>query len=300
MSGLEITLLRPLWLVALPLLAVFFWLLWRRRGSLGDWSLAADPELLRAMARLGHVDETPGRSRVLVWLCGALAVIVLALTGPAIERRDTLSFRNLDGVLFLVDASPSVTEDPRWPGLLTIGRFGLAALGTRPGGIIVYGGDAYAVSDMTLDHRQLGQTLSLIDAATVPDPGSRPERALDMAADRLAQAEIVAGDVLLFTDGEGLGPASLAATRRIAGLGARLSIVGLGAPTPEMEAHTRLGGGRVFGAEDVEALGRYLTEDARTRLEQQEYPLLFWRDVGRYLLLLALVPLALLFRRETA
>lgn len=298
MSWPDITLLRPLWLLALPGLGLVAWLLWQRRGTLGDWSRAADPALLQVMARLGHVDRAAKGNRLLFLLVGAAALILLGLAGPAIERRDTLSFRNLDGVIFAVDVSKSMTEDPGWEELLLTGRFGLSALGTRPGAIIVFAGDAYVASDMTMDHLQLGQTFSLIGPGTVPDPGSRPERALELAAERLAEAEVLAGDVLLFTDGAGLGPASLLAVERIAGLGARVSLVGLHGVTPEIEAHASLGNGRAFDVSEVDAIGRFLSEESRTRLERQDFPLIFWRDMGRWLLLAALLPVALLFRRR--
>ncbi|XDA99018.1 VWA domain-containing protein [Sulfitobacter sp. LCG007] len=300
MSWPEIVLLRPWWLLALPVLGLLTWLLWRRSGALGDWARAADPALLRAMERLGHVDRASDGNRMLLLFATSAALMVLGLAGPAVERRDTLSFRNLDGVIFAVDASASVTEDAGWEQLLLTGRFALSALGTRPGGIVVYAGDAYVASDLTNDHLQLGQTFSLIGPQTVPDPGSRPERALALAADRLETSGVIAGDVLLFTDGAGLGPASLLATERLAGLDARLSLVGLHGATPEMEAHARLGNGRVFAASEVEALGRFLSETAPTRLEMQQYPMIFWRDMGRYLLVAAMVPVCLLFRRGNA
>ncbi|WP_299870156.1 VWA domain-containing protein [uncultured Roseobacter sp.] len=297
MSGADLTLLRPAWLLALPVLLLFAWWLYTRRGGLGDWQKASDPALLRAMAALGRVDKSASAAPLLA-LMGALALIVIGLAGPAIERRDTLSFRNLDAVVFVVDASPSVTEDARWPQMLTMGRFGLASLGTRPGGLIIYAGDAYVATDMTLDHLQLGQTLSLIGAETVPDPGSRPARGLQMAAELLAEAEVVAGDVVLMTDGAGLGLASLQAAGAIAAQGARLSLISLNAPTAAFETHAAAGQGQVFTLDQTEALADWLSAAARTRLQQQDYPLLFWRDMGRYLLLLALLPMLLLFRRQ--
>jgi len=300
MSGWEIILLRPLWLLALLPLTAVGWVLWRRQNALGDWERATDPEMLQALMRLGHVEDTAGQNRPLVLLLIAATVVVLSLCGPALERRGTQSYRNLDGVLFVVDASSSVTDHARWSQMLTMGRFGINALGTRPGGIIVFGGDAYVATDMTLDHLQLGQTFSLIEAGIVPDIGSRPHRALALSAQLLRDADVIAGDVLLFTDGSGLGPASLQATQEIVGHRARLSIVALNASTPEMKAHADLGSGQVFALEDVEGIGRFLSDDARARLERQEFPLLFWYDIGRYMLLLALVPIALLFRRGIA
>ena len=135
----------------------------------------------------------------------AAILVTLALAGPAIERRDSLSYRNLDAVLLVVDASRSVTESDRWPQMVTLARFAVASLGTRPGGAIVYAGDSYKATDLTADHLQLGQTLSLIDAETVPDPGSRPHLGLAMASSVLQAAKVVTGDVFILTDGAGFG-----------------------------------------------------------------------------------------------
>lgn len=299
MSAADLTLLRPFWLLGIPVLIVLGWWLLTRRGGLGDWQRATDPALLRAMAALGRVDDSASRAPLLAMLV-AVGLTLLGLAGPAIERRDTLSFRNLDGVLFLIDASASVTEDPRWPQMLTMGRFGLASLGTRPAGLIAFGGDAYVATDMTLDHLQLGQTLSLIDAETVPDPGSRPERALLLAAEMLETAEVLAGDVVLMTDGEGLSAASLQAAGAIAASGARLSLVSLHQPSPASQTHAAAGKGRVFTTDQTDMLATWLSQAARTRLEAQNYPLLFWKDMGRYVLILALFPLLWLFRRQAA
>ncbi len=295
----DLTLLRPMWLLALPVLVGLGWWLWTRRAGVGDWSRVADPALLRAMAALGRVEGSADRFPVAAPLIAA-GLVVLALAGPAVERRDAVSFRNLDGVAFVLDASRSVTEDDRWPQLLAMGRFGIAGLGSRPGGLIVYAGDAYVATDLTVDHRQLGQTLSLIDPETVPDPGSRPERGLALARRMLGEAEVIAGDVILFTDGAGLGPAAVQEAARIAGQGARLSVVSMHAPEAALQSLAGTGGGRVFTLDQTDALSQWLTEDARSRLELQDYPLLFWTDYGRYLLLLALVPLLLLFRRQAA
>lgn len=292
---MSLTLLRPEWLLALLPLALAARLFWSRRSGIGAWEAIADPALLGAMTALGHVERAQSR-RPFFAAFAAMALAVVALAGPAMERRDAPSFRNLDGVLFVVDASASVTEDARWPQMLTMGRFGLSALGSRPGGLIVYAGDAYSAIDMTHDHLQLGQTLSLIAPDTVPDKGSRPERGLELAASLLRQAEVIAGDVVLFTDGAGLGSNSRNAALEIARLGARLSVV-----TPVAGAaaigHAEAGAGRVFTLEETEALGDWLSDDARRRLERRSFPLLIWADFGRYVLILALLPLLLLFRR---
>ena len=297
--GADVTLLRPLWLLALPVLALGALWLWRRGAGAVAWQRAARPEVLAAMTALGRV--TPGAGRVpVVMALGVPFVIAIALAGPAVERRDAAAFRNLDGVLFVMDLSAGVTGSEHWPDLQMTARFAVGALGSRPGGLIVYAGDAYEAVDMTGDLRELGQTLSLLEGGTVPDPGAQPDRALGLAADVLRGAEVIAGDVLLFTGGAGLGPETLRAAMDLEAAGARLSLVALRDVTPQMRGHAALTGGRAFGKEDVTALTDWLAQGARPRLERQGYPLLFWHDLGRYLLALALLPLLWLFRRRGA
>jgi Ca-activated chloride channel family protein len=119
----------------------------------------------------------------------------------------------------------------------------------------------------------------------------------------LAEGEILGGDVVLITSGEGAGEgAGLgAAAARIAARGARLSLVSASAaPAPEPEpgraAQITDLGGRIFAMGDIDPLSTFLQQNARTALERDAYPLLYWRDLGRYVLLLAAVPLLLLFR----
>ncbi|WP_146591114.1 vWA domain-containing protein [Puniceibacterium confluentis] len=291
------SLLRPQWLMVLPAL-VALWLVMRRRSAgLGDWNRVMDPAMLRALRALGRVDEA-GASRRGICALTAAGLIVLALAGPALERRDAAAFRNLDGVVFVIDASPSMTGSGFWPALQTMGRFGVAALGSRPGALVIFGGDSYVGAEMSGDLRQLGQTLSLVDAETVPDKGSRPERGLAQAAMLLREAEVLAGDVVLFSDGGGLGPAALQEAGRLAEQGARVSVIHVGDPNPELQALAATGQGRIFGLSETDAFAAFLGEQARDRLEKQDYPLLFWADFGRFLLLLALFPALLLFRRR--
>ncbi|SFD63153.1 vWA domain-containing protein [Roseivivax sediminis] len=299
MTGFDVTLLRPWWLLALPLLAFAAWWLHRRAQSPGDWGRVIEPELMAALSALGRVDGGSarifGRAALLV-----AAITVVALAGPAVERRDAAAFRNLDGAVFVIDASPSVMESPRWPQMQAMGRFGIAALGARPGGLVVFAGDAYVATDITGDIRQLGQTLSLIDDGTVPDPGSRPERGLALAARMLSEADVLAGDVVLFTDGGGQGPVPLEEAAGIAGQGARLSVVSMEAPDAALETLAEVGGGQVFTLDQTDAFAVFMGQSGRERLERQDYPLLFWADLGRLVLALALIPALLLFRRVAA
>lgn len=295
---MDVSLLRPLWLLLLPLLVAVALVLHRRRARLGDWEQVIDPQMLVALRMLGRVEEAGTGTRGLLALSAA-GLIALALAGPAVERRDAAAFRNLDGVVLVLDASPSATESAHWTELQTMGRFGVAALQSRPAALIVYAGDAYLATDMTADTRQLGLTLSLVGTETVPDPGSRPELGLALAEQVLREAQVLAGDVILISDGVGVGPAALSAAAKVAARGARLSVV-VPQVSPSAETLARTGGGQVFVSGQSEELAAFLGESGRERLEKQDYPLLFWADWGRYLLLPALLLVSLLFGRRTA
>ena len=293
--SLDLTFLRPLWLLVLPLVAAFGWWLWHREGALGGWTGALGADRIAALRALGRVDPGTGRARP-VALPVAIALIVLGLAGPSVERRDRAAFRNLDAVMLVVDASPSLAGGPAWPGIQATGQAVLASLGSRPAGIVVFAGDAYVATDITAEQRELSQTLTLIDADTVPDPGSRPERGLALAAGMLAEAQVLSADVVVMTDTGGAPVLD-----RLARLpaGTRVAVV---APelTPEIHAMARAAGGAAFAAGAPRDLVRWLAEGRPGALVRQDYPLLFRTDLGRWLIALALAALLLAFPRRPA
>ncbi|WP_299846695.1 vWA domain-containing protein [uncultured Roseovarius sp.] len=292
----DIALLRPTWLLLLPALVLVAVFLRRQSVGLGDWTRVIDPAMMVALRALGRVEADSTGARGMAALITA-ALVVLALAGPAIERREAAAFRNLDGVVFVLDASKSATEGSDWIAMQTIARYGIAALGSRPAGLVIFAGDAYVATDLTADTRQLGITLSLVDAETVPDPGSRPHLGLALARDMLQSSGVLAGDVVLISDGAGLGPEALKRASDIAGQKARLSVI-VPQTSPAAETLAAAGAGKVFNLAQIDDFAGFLGRSGRDRLEEQEYKLLFRADLGRYLLLAALIPALILFRRR--
>jgi len=180
-SFMGFDLLRPAWFFVIPavgLLGVMFAL---RGQSLGAWDQAIDSPLMAALHRLGKVSQGARQTR---WLAPVIAgLVALALTGPAKERNDGVAFRNLDGVVIVVDLSRSMIEGGRFTDTQTAARLVAQSVGSRQVALIVYGGDAYRASAFTTDAAALGQTIAFLDAKTIPDQGSRPERALALAKD---------------------------------------------------------------------------------------------------------------------
>lgn len=300
MGGL--TWAQPWWLLALPVIGALAWAARGQGGALGGWGRAVDPALMAALVALGRV--VPGRARG-AWVAALVAgVTVLALAGPSTRARDAETYRNLDGLVLVLDLSRSTTSGASLAALTTAARVVLGLAGSRPVALVLFAGDAYLASPFTNDLDVLAQTIGYLDGATVPDPGSRPELALTLAAETLAAAGVLAGDVVLVGDGGGMGQGARAAARRIAEAGARLSTVHLqpvpGAPPGDRAAMrdlARTGGGVAVDGGEMTALGRQIGGDFAGRLRASGYDALLWHDHGRWLLVLALGPALMLFRR---
>ena len=295
----DFILLRPWWLLAIPALLMLAYLARRNARSLGAWDRAMDPHLMQAMRAMGRV--VPGKGGgTLLPLLAALAT-ALALSGPAKQTREASGYRNLDAILLVVDISRSMVTDPGFQQTIIAARTLAAAAGSRQTGLVVFAGDAYLASAMTTDARALSNTLALLDAETAPDAGSDTASALALAGQVIADAEIAFADIVLVTDGGGLSGAALAEATRLADRDIALSV--LYAPTAEggpPDAARRLaeaGSGTFATAADPFPLADALDARVASALAQTDYALILMRDYGRYLLLIALLPLLLIFRR---
>ena len=103
----EFILLRPLWLLGLPLAPVAAALVARRADGMAEWRAVVDPDLLEAMRLRGHV--TPPRTGPDPWLMAlALALLCAGLAGPASRDHHAPLLRNRDALMILFDLSPSM------------------------------------------------------------------------------------------------------------------------------------------------------------------------------------------------
>ncbi|GJD61268.1 VWA domain-containing protein [Methylobacterium frigidaeris] len=300
------TLLRPWWLLALPLLGLLAWRAAHRSAPLGDWVRAVEPHLMAALAARGAV--RPGRRVGQGLLVVASALVALGLAGPARERRDVAGFRNLDATVIALDLSRSVAEGGRLGEARALAQALAEAAGTRAVAVIAYAGDAYLVATPTTDRDSLSTILFALDGATVPDRGSHPARALALARRTLAEGAVVTGDVVLVSDGGGLGAATSREAAALREEGHRLHTVLVPgpalppeAPRPDSSGLSRLatlGGGSAGSLDAPGPVLAAISETVARHLADGGYTVLAWQDLGRWLAGLALLPVLLLFRRS--
>jgi Ca-activated chloride channel family protein len=294
--------------LAAPAAVLLAWVGARRADELAPWRRIVDPELLPALRRLGYVED--GRGGVAAWLLGAAALLcTLALAGPATRNADAPAFRNLDVIMVLLDLSPSVTRSGGLDDAQAAVSRLLDAHGTRPVALAVFAGESYLVSVPTVETESLQTAIGVVGPEIMPDAGSRPDRALALARTTLKDAASERADVVLVSDGGGLGPEALHEARLLRGQGVRVSGVFVapqtppyGAPAPDratLAALAEAGDGLAVDATQPDDLIDSLARETGGAGRAKRVALLF-TDHGRWIMAVACLSLLPLFRRGGA
>jgi Ca-activated chloride channel family protein len=325
--------LRPLALL-LVLAVPLFWLLWRNaRADAGAWRAAVDAHLLPHL--LERIDGGTGRSGLrLAALLWTLASVALA--GPAWEREPMPLYRNQAARVLALELAPTMLAQDEKPNRLARARYKLEDILSRSRdyqtALIGYAGDAFVAAPLTDDVDTVRNLVDALDPATMPVAGNNTARAIGAGVDLIEQAGLHRGEIILLADGAGSG--ATAAARKAHEKGITVSVLGIGnangAPVPlaqgdflkddsgnvvvarlddaGLRAVAEAGGGRYAAlTADARDLDGVLADrvDASSRADEagadgsaaQTAESARWRDRGPWLLLL-LAPLALLgFRR---
>lgn len=228
--------LRPEWLLALPFIAVFAFLMARRRLAPGLWQRVVDPAL--APFVLSRAPAGSDRRWWLVLAGGTLAS--LSLAGPSWNRIEQPVFRSEQAIAIALDLSRSMDAEDVSPSRLTRARLKiLDILDSRESGqtaLIVYSGSAFTVTPLTTDTDTIAALVGSLDTDIMPSVGSNAVSALEKGRQLLEQAGVRDGGILLITDGGASAEAERVAAELL-DAGYTLSILGVGtldgAPIPE-------------------------------------------------------------------
>jgi Ca-activated chloride channel homolog len=298
----SLALLRPLWLLVPPALLLLLRVT-RRRDALGDWRKAFDAPLLAAVLRR---QPDVGASHGVALIPWTVALLALALSGPAVKSTDATQFRNLDAALILLD----VSREDRLSQAVAAAQLVLADGGARQAGLVLFAGDAYLASPLTDDVDALQALLFVVDGQTVPDGGVRPDRALAYARRVLRRTGALAGDVALISDGDGLDARANAEGAALAAEGHALHTLfvaphGAGdahapARRAAMAALATQGHGLAGDAAHAESVVAAIAGRRIEHIAQGARRALEWRDYGRWLLLAAAAPLLLFLRARAS
>jgi Ca-activated chloride channel homolog len=216
-----------LWIV--PLMALFMWLVGRRKDRL----LAG----FASASLLGRLADPlrPGvgflRS---VMLLTALSLLVVCLARPQYGRQPVILKREGRDIVFLLDTSLSMLADDIKPDRLTRARFELNSLLGRLEGdrvaLVPFAGDAFVLCPLTTDYAAVSMFVDGIDTGMISEPGTNIARALKAGGAAFDEQESKYRVMVLITDGEQLEGDALQMAGELRKAGIHLYAIGIGTP----------------------------------------------------------------------
>nr|WP_313407095.1 VWA domain-containing protein [Pseudomonas sp.] len=190
--------LRPLWLLAVPVLAWLLWRLWHRERQSGRWQLLLPAAFHQALLKGGS-----GRSSKLPWLALGIAwlLAVLALLGPSWQRVEQSNQKPADPLVILLELTPQMLATDGRPNRLEQTRRKLLDLlearRDAQTAIIVYAGSAHSLVPLSDDLATSRNLLEALKPSLMPEPGRRADLAVARALQLLDQAQLGQGRLLL-------------------------------------------------------------------------------------------------------
>ena len=322
--------LRPLWLLALPLLlAIVVWLA-RQRAHGEDWSGVIDAELLPALQLDGGMGG--GHSaRPWPWLALAWTLAVLALAGPSWQQDNAPAYRAPAAWVLVLDLSPSMDAADLSPNRVTRARYALDDIlsATRDArvGMVAFSDEPYTVTPLTQDVATVRALMPSLAPEMMPSAGDHLAPALAQAQQLLSASGAHDKRVVVLTDGFDDPAAALRTAAALKAQGITISVVGVGTPAgaplrgatgsfiqgangqtqmaklnvDQLQQLASSGGGQYVDIGNLPQLladlqsGSELPGEA---IAAQGVEVAHWRDAGAYLLPLLLLLVALLTRRR--
>ena len=321
----EFHFLRPLWLLAIPLV---WWLVFRLLGkwwSTANWEKIVEPHLLQFLATTPATQKTS----LLPWImCFAGTLLLLALAGPVWEKVPQPLLQKSQARVLVLDLSFSMLATDIKPTRIDRARFKLEDLLKRfvegDTALIAYAGEAFVISPLTHDPATIAALLPGLRPNIMPVPGSRAEQAFSLAGNLLSRSKSGSGHIIWITDG--IEGQDFAALENTVGRN-RLSILAVGTESgspvalseggflkdkngaiviPKLNsqpleklADIKQGSFTVLSIDDRDVEGIIEAETTATDFIEDEQLRSSdkWNEEGPWLLLLALPLAASLFRR---
>jgi Ca-activated chloride channel family protein len=193
--------LRPMWLLALPVIAMIWWLVRRRDASQGQVSDIIAPHLRDALT----VNRNTRKGiRAVDTVCVASICAALAAAGPTWSKQASPWFTESAPLLIAIEVSDSMRSNDTQPTRIDRARFKVmdlvaARTGSRTA-LIAYAGSAHIVVPPSTDADVLQPFLESLDPAIMPAAGSAASLVLPLANSLLGDRP-AAGTLLFVNDG---------------------------------------------------------------------------------------------------
>jgi Ca-activated chloride channel family protein len=198
MSELLPYLLRPFWLIVLPLPIWLMWRLWHRQRQTGRWQRLLPEAFHTALLTRGKL-----RNSKLPWILLGSAWLLgcLALLGPSWQQVEQPSLTRADPLVILLETTPAMLATDVQPSRLEQAkRKILDLLQTRQDAqtaVVVFAGSAHTLVPLSNDMATTQNLLDALQPDLMPEPGHRADLAVAQGIALLQQGANGAGRLLL-------------------------------------------------------------------------------------------------------
>jgi len=203
--------MRPLWLIALPMIVLVWWLVRRRDASQALVGHFVAPHLREALT----VNRNARRGlRAVDSVAIALVAITMAAAGPTWSKQASPWFSETAPLVIAIEVSDSMRSNDLQPTRLDRARFKVmdlvaARTGSRTA-LIAYAGSAHIVVPPSTDADILKPFLESLDPAIMPAGGADASKVLPLARTLLGE-QATTGTLLFVNDGFDSGDIALLA-----------------------------------------------------------------------------------------
>ena len=198
----EFHFLRPLWLLAVPLVWWMVFLLRKKWWQKGDWDREVEPHLLEFLA----TSHSQHKRKLLPWvMCLAGTLLLLSLAGPVWQKKPQPLIKKSQARVLVLDLSFSMLAADVKPTRIDRVRFKLEDLlnnfSEGETALVGYAGEAFVISPLTHDANTISALLPGLHPNIMPVPGSRADLGVELASDLLSRSIGSQGHIILVTDG---------------------------------------------------------------------------------------------------
>jgi Ca-activated chloride channel family protein len=199
--------IRPTWLFAIFALFLVIFLLKKIRYYQSPWQHFLPAHLSSALLENSQNTENQvATSQSRYWLKPFImgCCIIIALAGPAWQKIPQPVYQLARGSVLLMDMSYSMYATDVKPNRLTRARYKatdlLSNINEGDVGLVAYAGDAFIISPLTQDIKNIELLLPSLSPDIMPVHGANALSALILADKTLKNAGHVSGDIYWFTD----------------------------------------------------------------------------------------------------
>ena len=199
--------IRPWWLLAFFALFLVLFLLKKIRYYQSPWQHFLPAHLANALLENSQTQGAQTTSSHTRYWLKPLVIgccLIIALAGPAWQKLPQPVYQLERGAVLIMDMSYSMYATDVKPNRLTRSRYKaidlLKKINEGDVGLIAYAGDAFIISPLTQDIKNIELLLPSLSPDIMPVHGANALAALTLADKTLKNAGHVSGDIYWFTD----------------------------------------------------------------------------------------------------